>query len=367
MALITVALLVLGLVSLVAGAELLVRGAARLALRFGISPLVIGLTVVAFGTSAPELAVSVQAGLAGQTGIAVGNIVGSNIFNILVVLGLAALITPLVISRQLTRIDIPLVLGISVLFLLMAYDGSIGIFDGLLLTAGIIAYTVFAIKQSRNESAAIEAEYQQEFGSESNALLAKLPVQIVLIILGLALLVLGAHWLVESAVTIARTLGVSEVVIGLTIIAAGTSLPELATSIVAALRGERDIAVGNVIGSNLFNLLSIAGIAALVTPSGLDVGAAMIRFDIPVMLGVVLACVAVAATGHVITRWQGALFFSYYVAYIVYLILDATQSAAITTYANIMLSAVMPLTVIVLLISLVRYRAATFSESKASA
>ena len=360
----TLALLILGLILLVAGAELLVRGAARLALRFGISPLVIGLTVVAFGTSAPELAVSVQAGLAGQTGIAVGNIVGSNIFNVLVVLGLAALITPLVISQQLIRIDIPLTLGISVLFLLMAYDGSIGIFDGLLLTAGIIAYTVFAIQQSRSESAAIEAEYEQEFGGNNNSLMINLPIQIALIVAGLALLVLGAHWLVESAVSIARTLGVSEVVIGLTIIAAGTSLPELATSIVAALRGERDIAVGNVIGSCLFNLLSIAGIAALVTPGGLDVSPSLITFDIPVMIGVVLACVTLAATGHVITRWQGALLFSYYLAYILYLVLDATQSPLLGSYSNIMLSVAMPLTLIALTLLLVRYRSETEQASQ---
>ena len=252
--------LLLGLALLVAGAELLVRGASRLALRFGISPLVIGLTVVAFGTSAPELAVSVQSGLAGQSGIAVGNIVGSNIFNVLMVLGLSALITPLVVSQQLVRLDVPLMIGASMLLWIMALDGRIGLFDGLLLTSGIMAYTVFAIQQSRKESAPVQAEYAQELGEGENTWVGRLPVQITLIIGGLALLVLGAHWLVDSAVAIARTLGVSEVIIGLTIVAAGTSLPELATSVVAAMRGEREIAVGNVIGSCLFNLLSIAEI-----------------------------------------------------------------------------------------------------------
>ncbi|MFO7542504.1 MAG: calcium/sodium antiporter [Thiobacillus sp.] len=351
------AFLLLGFVLLVAGADLLVRGASRLALRFGISPLVIGLTVVAFGTSAPELAVSVQSGLAGQSGIAVGNIVGSNIFNVLAVLGIAALIAPLVVSQQLIRLDVPLVLGASVLVWIMALDGRIGFFDGLLLTAGIIAYTVFAIQQSRKESAAIEAEYEQEFGDGTSPWLARLPAQIALIAGGLALLVLGAHWLVDSAVTIARALGVSEVIIGLTIIAAGTSLPELATSVVAAMRGERDIAVGNVIGSCLFNLLAIAGIAALVTPGGLDVAASLIRFDIPVMVAVALACLPIFSTGHLVARWEGALFLGYYAAYLLYLIFAATQYAALPAYSAVMLGFVLPLTVLTLSVLLIRHRA----------
>lgn len=351
--------LVLGLVLLVAGADLLVRGASRLALRFGISPLVVGLTVVAFGTSAPELAVSVQAGLEGQAGLAVGNIVGSNIFNVLMVLGLAALITPLLVSQQLVRIDVPLVVAASVLLWIMAFDGIISLFDGLLLTAGIIGYTVFAIQQSRKEGTAVQAEYEQEFGNEKSPWLARLPVQIALIIGGLALLVLGASWLVDSAVTIARALGVSEVIIGLTIVAAGTSLPELATSVVAALRGERDIAVGNVIGSCLFNLLGIIGIAALVTPGGLEVAASMIRFDIPVMVAVALACLPVFAAGHLIRRWQGALFLGYYLAYVLYLVLAATEHAALPAFSAAMLGFVLPLTVVTLIVLLVRQRTST--------
>jgi len=351
--------LLLGLALLVAGAELLVRGASRLALRFGISPLVIGLTVVAFGTSAPELAVSVQSGLAGQSGIAVGNIVGSNIFNVLMVLGLSALITPLVVSQQLVRLDVPLMIGASMLLWIMALDGRIGLFDGLLLTSGIMAYTVFAIQQSRKESAPVQAEYAQELGEGENTWVGRLPVQITLIIGGLALLVLGAHWLVDSAVAIARTLGVSEVIIGLTIVAAGTSLPELATSVVAAMRGEREIAVGNVIGSCLFNLLSIAGIAALVTPGGLEVATSLLRFDIPVMVVVALACLPIFAAGHLIARWEGALFLGYYLAYVLYLILAATQHAALPLFSTAMLGFALPLTVSTLLVLWVRHRTLT--------
>lgn len=359
MTLAVVALLVLGLVLLVAGAELLVRGASRLALRFGISPLVIGLTVVAFGTSAPELAVSVQSGLAGQSGIAVGNIVGSNIFNVLMVLGLSALITPLLVSQQLVRVDVPLMIGASMLLWIMALDGRIGFFDGLLLTAGIMAYTLFAIRQSRKESAAVLAEYAQELGGDGSPWMGRLPVQVALIVGGLALLVLGAYWLVDSAVSIARALGVSEVIIGLTIVAAGTSLPELATSVVAAIRGERDIAVGNVIGSCLFNLLAIAGIAALATPGGLDVAQSLLHFDIPVMFVVALACLPIFAAGHLVARWEGALFLGYYLAYVLYLILAATEHAALPLFSTAMLGFALPLTVITLVVVLVRHRLQT--------
>jgi cation:H+ antiporter len=350
-----IALFVLGLVLLVAGAEFLVRGAARLASRLGISPLVIGLTVVAFGTSAPELAVSVQAGLAGQADIAVGNVVGSNIVNVLLILGISALIVPLVVSQQLVRIDVPLLIGASVLFLLMGQDGHIGLFDGILLFAGIVGYILFALRQSRKESAQIEDEYAQEFGG-GEKLGGALPLQIALIVAGLAMLVLGSHWLVEGAVAFARLFGVSELIIGLTIVAIGTSLPELATSVVAALRGERDIAVGNVVGSGIFNLLAIAGIAAMVTPGGLEVAPALVRFDIPIMLAAAFACLPVFAKGHLIPRWQGMLFITYYVAYVAYLVLDATRHAVLPTFSAAMIGFVLPLTAITLIVVLVHQR-----------
>ncbi len=356
MSLTVLGLFVLGLVLLVAGAELLVRGASRLAARLGISPLVIGLTVVAFGTSTPELAVTVQAGLAGQADIAVGNIVGSNIFNVLFILGLAALIVPLVVSRQLVRIEVPLMIGVSVLFLVMALDGRISGFDGMLLFAGIVAYTVFTVRQSRKESAAVQAEYAQKYGDGQSAERGRLPLQIALIVAGLVLLVLGAHWLVEGAVAFARHFGVSELIIGLTIVAVGTSLPEVATSIVAALRGERDIAVGNVVGSNIFNILAIAGIASMVTPGGLAVAPALIHFDIPVMIAVALACLPIFASGHLIARWEGALFLGYYAAYVLYLILAATQHAALPSFSVAMLGFVLPLTAVTLIVLLARAR-----------
>jgi len=359
MSLAVIALFVLGLILLVGGAELLVRGASRLAAHFGISALVIGLTVVAFGTSAPELAVSIKAGFAGQADIAMGNVVGSNIFNVLFVLGVAALIVPLVVSQQLVRLEVPLLIGVSVLLLVLALDGNISRFDGLLLFAGVVAYTVFTVRQSRKASAAGRVEHPHEFGDGAVAGRGQLPIQIAFIVAGLVLLVLGANWLVEGAVAFARHFGVSELIIGLTIVAVGTSLPEVATSVVAALRGERDIAVGNAIGSCLFNILSIVGIASMVTPGGLEVAPALIRFDIPVMILVTLACLPIFATGHLITRWNGALFLGYYAVYVLYLILSSTQHAVLPAFRVAMLGFALPLTAVTLIMLLMRHRALT--------
>ncbi|MEP0548026.1 MAG: calcium/sodium antiporter, partial [Rhodothermales bacterium] len=223
----TILLFVFGGAFLIAGAELLVRGASRLAITAGISPLVVGLTVVAFGTSAPELAVTVGAAAAGEADIAVGNVVGSNIFNVLFILGVSALITPLVVAHQLVRLDVPLMIGTSVLVFLIALDGSISWLDGVLLIGLIVAYTLFLIYQSRRESAtkAASGEAAEPKQDGPSRLL-----NVALIGAGLVLLVLGAGWLVDAAVTTATALGVSELVIGLTIVAAGTSLPEVATS-----------------------------------------------------------------------------------------------------------------------------------------
>jgi cation:H+ antiporter len=339
----------LGLVLLIAGAEWLVRGAARLARLWGLSPLVIGLTVVAFGTSSPELAVTVQAALAGSADLALGNVVGSNIFNVLFILGLSALIVPLRVSKQLVRFDVPLMIGVSVLLLLLVLDGRLDRFDGALLVAGLVAYTVFVIRQGRRE----EAEAAGGIAPPTAGVRAFLWAGL-LVLVGLGLLVLGSRLLVESAVMIARALGVSEAVIGLTLVAAGTSLPEVATSIVAALRGERDMAVGNVVGSNLYNILAILGCAVLLAPSGIDVNPALRHFDIPVMIAVAVACLPVFFTGGVIARWEGGLFFAYYLAYAAYLVLDSSGHAALPAYSAIMLEFVLPITFVTLLVLLLR-------------
>ena len=350
MDLLTAILFVVGIGLLIGGAELLVRGASRLAAAVGVSPLVIGLTVVAYGTSSPELAVSVQSAFAGQADIALGNVVGSNIFNVLFILGISALIAPLVVSQQLIRLDVPLMIGVSFLLLLIGWDGKVGRFDGLLLFAGAVSYTIFAIYYGRKETKEVEAEYAQEFGSKNGK---NWMVNIGLIIGGLVALGVGSNWLVDGAVALARTLGVSELIIGLTIVAAGTSLPEVATSILASLRGERDIAVGNVVGSNIFNILAILGIAGVISPAGVQVSPVAVAFDIPIMIGVALACLPIFFTGHLIARWEGGLFFAYYIIYTVYLIFGAANSPILSTFNAVMMF-ILPLTAITLLVLAVR-------------
>ena len=351
----TLLMFILGLAALILGAELMVRGASRLALTFGISPLVVGLTVVAFGTSSPELAISVQSAWTGQVDIALGNVVGSNIFNVLVILGLSALITPLVVHQQLIRRDVPLMIALSLLLWALAADGGIERWEGILLTLGLAAYIFYAIRASRRETAEIEAEYAEAMPVEGSTWDRHWSVQILLIVGGLALLVVGSNWLVDSAVAIARALGVSELVIGLTIIAAGTSLPEVATSILAAIRGERDIAVGNVVGSNLFNILGVLGVSAAVAPASLTVSPALLAFDLPVMVAVAVACLPMFFTGNLIARWEGGLFFAYYLAYTAYLILLSTRHAALETYADVMGLFVLPLTAVTLAILAARH------------
>ena len=344
----------IGLTLLVMGAEALVRGASRLALSMGISPLVVGLTIVAFGTSAPELAVSVGASLDGRPDLAVGNVIGSNIANVLLILGIAALIAPLVVHEQIIRQEIPIMLGASVLVVVMALDGRITRVESALLFALVIGYTFYLIRQSRRASRETEAEYDAEMPPDSEWD-RHWSVQAVLIVIGLVALVLGSHWLVGAAVVFAQAFGVSELVIGLTVVAVGTSMPEIATSIVAALRGERDIAVGNVIGSNVFNIFSVLGLTGLVSAGGIPIPEAARNFDLWVMLAVAFACLPIMLTGREIARWEGAVFVSYYAAYTAYLILAAQHHASLPMFSNIMLGYVMPLTVVTLIISIMRH------------
>ena len=350
----TLFLFFVGLGLLVLGGEALVRGASRLATAVGVSPLVIGLTVVAFGTSSPELAVSVQSSLSGQADIAIGNVVGSNIFNVLFILGIAAVITPLVVSAQLIRRDVPLMIGVSVLLFLMAIDGQLGRLDGIILFLAIIAYTTWSIWQSRREKQPLREEFAGEFGYKGPKAAWHIALQIGYVLAGLGLLVLGSRWLVDGAVAMAQLLGVSQLVIGLTIVALGTSLPEVATSIVASLRGERDIAVGNVVGSNIFNILAVLGFAAATSPQALLVSSAALAFDIPVMIAVAVASLPIFFTGGVIARWEGLLFFGYYVAYTVYLLLSAAHHDTLPLFNTVMLVFVIPLTIITLILSFIR-------------
>jgi cation:H+ antiporter len=350
------AFFVCGLTALIVGAEWLVRGASRLAACVGISPLVVGLTVVAFGTSSPELGVSVMSSLSGQAGIAVGNVVGSNICNVLLILGLSALFAPLIVARQLIRIEVPLMVGVSFLFAFMALDREFGRLDGILLFGGAIVYTVWVIRRSRRESQESKKNSSMTEGENPPATggVKSLVWQLCLIVAGLALLGLGANWLVDAAVTLARHFGVSDLLIGLTVVALGTSLPELAASVMASIRGERDIAVGNIVGSNLFNILVVIGLTAVVAPEGVPIAETAVQFDIPVMLAVAVACLPIFFTGHLIARWEGMLFFFYYIAYTLYLILNALQHQALPVFTTAMVGFFLPLTGITLMVCLVR-------------
>jgi cation:H+ antiporter len=344
-----------GLAALIAGAELLVRGAAKLAVSAGLSPLVVGLTVVAFGTSSPELAVSVQSAYAGRVDIAIGNVVGSNVFNVLFILGLSALIAPLVVARQVVRQEVPIMIGASLLLYGFAANGAITRLEAGLLFGSLVLYTAFLVVQGRRAGregdAAADAAAEIGVGSRWDRHWA---VQLGLVGAGLVLLVAGSNWLVDAAVHFARELGVSDLVIGLTIVAAGTSAPEVATSVMATLRGHRDIAVGNVIGSNTFNILGVLGLSGLVAPEALAVAPSVTAFDLPVMVVVAVACLPVFFTGYAIARWEGALFMGYYAAYTGYLILYARQHDALSGFSAVMMGFVIPLTVVTLAVLGVR-------------
>jgi cation:H+ antiporter len=343
----------IGLVLLVAGADALVRGASRLALSFGVSPLVVGLTVVAFGTSAPEFAVSVGAAHTGNVEIAIGNVVGSNIFNVLFILGAAAVIAPLVVDAQLIRQEVPVMVAATALLFLLASDQGVSRVDGFVLFAVLLAYTTFLVVQSRRQTAATRAEYAEAVETASHGGPGgRRAVDLGYLVGGLALLVLGARTLVDAAVTIAALLGVPDLIVGLTIVAAGTSLPEVATSLMATIRGERDIAVGNVVGSNTFNLLGVVGLSALVAPGDLPVPASVLAFDLPVMTAVAVACLPVFFTGRTIARWEGLVFLGYYVAYTAYLVLATQRHEATEAFGDAMLGFVLPITVLTLAVSL---------------
>jgi cation:H+ antiporter len=339
-----VLLVVIGFVLLYYGAEWLVKGAANLARSLGITPVVIGLTVVAFGTSAPELVVSVISSIADKSMIAVGNVVGSNICNIALVLGAAAALMPITADRSVVRRDIPLMLAISIFLLLLSADSYISRLEGAVLFGGVIIYTVFnyyisaretrlaAICEQEDRSGAglsdetCEQVTERAAGAEAEieeiGVIESRPRQIFLIVVGIAGVIIGAQVLIDSAVVIMKALGVSEKFIGLTIVALGTSLPELATSIVAAIRKEMDISIGNLIGSNVFNILSVIGAAGLVRPIPIPGGffESGLIYDYLMMMFVSLLPWLLMRRGYSIRRGGGVLLLCCYVGYISYLI-----------------------------------------------
>jgi cation:H+ antiporter len=345
-----------GLVLLTGGAELLVRGASRIARAVGVAPLLVGLTVVAYGTSAPEVAVSVEATLSGQPGVALGNVVGSNVFNVLVILGLSALVAPLVVEKRLVRRDVPIMIVASLLPLPLALDGVVGRMEGLLLLTGGGAYTAYIA------SAALGENTRTPRVGRTATPVAWISA-VAAVVTGLAALVAGSRLFLDGAVDIARSFGVSELVIGLTLVAAGTSLPELATSMVAAFRGERDIAVGNVVGSNIFNVLGVLGAAAAVTPEGLPVSPAALAFDLPVMVAVSLVCLPIFLTDWKVTRGEGIVFVTYYAAYVIYLFLDSSGHESSAAFGATVVYVAVPITAVVAGIAWWRRRGARAADA----
>lgn len=312
--------LITGLVLLVVGGELLVGGATSLASRLGISPAIIGLTVVAFGTSTPELAVSLSAAFGGNADIAVSNVVGSNIFNVLFILGLCACFRYLTVISQMIYREVPIMIGISLLLFVVAYNQHISQIEGLILFFGIIAYTTWLIVESlkhKSQNENLVNESSAVYGKKSkNSVL----VSCIKFLIGLALVMLGARWMVDSSVSIAQMFGVSDAVIGLTIVAAGTSLPEVIASLIATLKGEREIAIGNVVGSNIYNILAIIGLSGALVPSGLKVSPSLLFFDIPIMIAAAVLCFVFFWTGRKLSRIEGLIFILLYALYTAVLI-----------------------------------------------
>ena len=335
--------LLAGLLLLIAGAEWLVRGAVRLAASLKVRPLVVGLGVVALGSSVPQLAVSLQATFVGTPDIAVGSLFGSNIFSLLVTLGLSALIIPLRVSRQLVRLDIPLLIGASALVFGLAWNERLGRLEGGVLLLALAGYLGVLWRQSRHPGRVANAQGTAPWLKCLGMMLG-----------GLLLLVVGSHWLLDAALELASDFGLSDRVIGLTIVAVGTSLPELATSLVAALRGHREIAVGNVIGSNLFNLLGVLGLTALLAPAPLSVSPNALDFDLPVMLGVTLLCLPLFYSGYRVTRTEGLVLLGLYVAYGLHVVSFTTGMPLAGRLEDLMLFYILPVLAAVIVFGSVR-------------
>ncbi len=314
-----------GLAFLIVGADLVVRQTTQLAVSLGVRPLVLGLTVVAIGTSFPELAVGITASIQGSGSLAVGNIAGTNVFNILFILGLSALVKPLPLQSRILKFELPMIVVTAALMTVMAWDGTLTRVDGGILFGAAILYTAALIRISRSESRAVKEEFKEMYGGAPGkmgrrAMIRNRGLNFVLLVFGMGFLVLGADFLVTGAIDMARALGVTEAMIGLTIVAIGTSAPEIATTLVATFKDDRDVAVGNLLGSSIYNILVILALTCLIAPKGLPVNIELVYFDVPLMAGVAVACIPVFATGRRISRIEGGLFVTIYLTYLLFVI-----------------------------------------------
>lgn len=342
-----------GLAGLLAGGHLVVKGASRIGARFGLTPMVIGLTIVAAGTSAPELAVVFQAISADDTELAVGSIIGSNIANVLLVLGLAATFGTIHVTSRAVRVDIPIMIGASTALLLMSVDGRLSRADGIVLFGALVGFVIWTLRSAPREP-------EVDPGLQPSAARATTPLRpaVVGLVGGVAVLPVAARFVVAGAEAMATSLGVPELIIGLTILALGTSAPEIVTTLIAALQGRRDLAVGNAVGSNIFNILLVLGATTTLAPNGIAIGADAVALDLPIMVAAALACLPIVLWDHKLDRWEGAVFVAYYLAYLTFLVLDATGHRASDPFALVLVGFVMPLTVLTVVIVVIRQQRA---------
>lgn len=352
----SVLLFITGLILLIAGAELFLNSVDKFGIAWRISPLIMGLTVVAFATGAPELAISLQAAAEGKPDLVLGNIIGSNISNILLILGVAGLLSPLAIKNRVIKRDIPIVLSASILLYILSMDGYLTMADGFIILAALMGYSVFIwrqIKGDRKSNNLKEVEEAAKEILEKNAgwFYTK---NILLLLVGLVMIVAGSRLMVDAAVTIAEVLGVSELIIGLTIVSIGTSLPEVATSMAASRKGDADTAVANVLGSNLYNILLTLGLTIVVAPGALKVSADAIYFDMPIMILVVIACLPLFWPGKELGRVEAAGFLFYYISYMGYLVMLAMQHPLKDLFEQVMIWGLIPLTIVLILYKFVR-------------
>ncbi len=318
-------LILVGLLALTLGAELVVRYGARMARRMGVPPILVGLTIVSLGTSLPELAIGIDAVGAGAGSLAVGNIAGTNVVNLMLILGLSAAIRSIALGMQTLRLDIPAMAVASIMLFAFSLDGSLTVGEGAVLIGVGVVYTGLLVWATRREDATVQAEFAAKYPEErTEGGNSGLIVEVVLLLAGLAVIVAGAHLLVDGAVGVAREFGVSDALIGLTIVAIGTSAPELATTLISTVRGNRDIAIGNLIGSSTYNLTFILGTSLLFADGRVAVDPELSAVDLPVMVATALICIPVFLTGRRISRAEGALFVAAYVVYLVYLLVART-------------------------------------------
>jgi len=333
---------ILGLIALIWGAEILVRSSSKLAASLGVSKLVIGLTVVAFGTSAPELAVGIEAGQMNQPDILMGNVIGSNLTNTLLILGLASLIIPLEVHKNLIRFDLPVMITSTLLLILLSLNNIITFWECAFLFLCLLIY-LYALVRFSGKTRLTEEETVKAGSPWKSGLLS---------IVGLVMLIFGARWMVGSATIFAEKAGVSELLIGLTIVAVGTSLPEIVTSILAAVRGEKDLAVGSIVGSNILNILSVIGISGLFI-SGIPVQDSLLQVEYIILMAVSVLCFPIFFTGRRIKRIEGAIFLSSYILYLFYLYLDSIASSFLPSFVQWVLFGFVPVVVLYVIVALI--------------